>query len=92
MRNGSTITGYPSSANKEARFESANRRYGVDWRRLAAIACTSGLVQESKKKDSPTEEPSAPRIIITGFSPPEGFHRACGSTVRKMRLTANSVE
>src|ERR1039457_7121738 len=49
-RFGSTSSGYVRSASMDAAFESANRRYGRPprWRREYQ-ACSSGLVEESRK-------------------------------------------
>jgi hypothetical protein len=47
---GSASTGKPSSASSEAKFDSANRRYGTAVRKRRQYhACSSGVVVDSRK-------------------------------------------
>ena len=62
------------SASIDARFDSANSRYGLaPCRARANQTWTSGLVVDSRKYGSPMVAASRPRISHDGFSAPVGF-------------------
>ena len=75
VNRGSNSTGKPSSASSDAKFESANRRYGTTaWKRRQYHACSSGVVVDSRKYGSPIVAVSSSRIRAIGASSPRGFH------------------
>src|SRR6478672_120994 len=71
---GSNSTGKPSSASSEAKFESANRRYGTALRKRRQYQdCRSGVVVESRKYGRPMVATRSSRMREIGSSSPRGF-------------------
>ena len=69
-RKGSMANGYASSASNEAALESANSLYGkCRPREAASHDCKSGLVADSAKYGSPTDDASRSRIAAVGLPP-----------------------
>ena len=67
------------SASSEARFESANSRYGLAPNRLLLNhACTSGLNVDIRKYGKPMVAAKSNRIRGPGSSSPPGFHEMSG--------------
>lgn len=77
-------------ATIEARFDSANSRYGLlpGWAR-ANQTCTIGLVVESITKGSPITAASSARMPVIGLPSPAGFHASEAMTGRVAQLAAS---
>src|SRR5262249_51050359 len=75
----------------EAKLESAKRRYGIPpvWVR-AYHACSSGLVEESRKYGSPTVTLSRARMVSDGCPKPCVFQATPGMMGRVARLTTRT--
>ena len=61
------------------------------WYARANHACTSGLVDESRKYGRPMVAKSSRRMRATGLSPPAGFQPGSGEIGRKARAATRSA-
>jgi hypothetical protein len=76
----------------EAKFESANRRYGIPSRCVRAYhACNNGLVEESRKYGSPTVTESSARMVREGCAAPTLFQPGWGRMGSAAKLTARAA-
>ena len=74
---GSSSTGNPSSASNDAKFDSANNRYGTAaLNRRQYHDCSSGVVVDSRKYGRPIVTASNSRMRTIGSSSPRGFQSA----------------
>ena len=84
---GSSRTGKPSSASSDAKFDSANSRYGTALRKRRQYQdCSSGVVVDSRKYGRPIVAASSSRMRSVGSSSP------CGFQVEDARIGSDSSE
>jgi hypothetical protein len=75
----------------DAPFDSANKRYGMPARLWRAYhACSSGLVEESRRYGAPTVTASSARMRSEGLPAATVFHAALGTIGNAARLAANT--
>jgi hypothetical protein len=76
----------------EAKFDRANRRYGIPSRWVRAYhACNNGLVEESRKYGSPTVSESSARMVREGCATPALFQPGLGSMGSAAKLTTRAA-
>ena len=87
---GSIKNGYDSNASIDAKFDSANKRYGLaPGRARANQVCTIGLVVESITYGRPITPASKARMPKIGFASPAGFQKSPAITGSTRQLAAS---